>query len=158
MKDFTIEPDTKITLYLKECYGCDRNGKYDPLRRFILDHKVKLTNLVIKRVELDLDWQKEALLLEMELPALLFNNGDQKYAITYSEFLRKIKQDKTQRKTKSKESAEPRNAAEGAVSDRVTDGTPPFFDKVEEVKNGRSKTNKSIKAKSKAKPKKDRKD
>ena len=37
MKNFTVNPDTKITLYLKECYGCDRKGKFDPIRRFILD-------------------------------------------------------------------------------------------------------------------------
>lgn len=130
MKNFTVNPDTKITLYLKECYGCDRKGKFDPIRRFILDHQIKLANFIPKRIELNPTWQEEALLLDMELPALVFENedGDRK-AMTYSEFV------KTQsKKSRKKGSAKPRNAAKGAESGRVADGTSSQDN--EEVNNG----------------------
>lgn len=126
MKDFTINTDTKITLYIKECFGCDRNNKYSPLRQFILEHQVKLQNFIVKRIELSPDWQKEAFNFEMELPILVFENkNDGKMVITYSEFLYKLKKGV---------SAKPRSKAKGAVSGRVADGTSSQDDA--EIKNG----------------------
>lgn len=156
MRNLNLDQDTKITLYLKECYTCD-TSKYTPLHRFIIDQQLKMTNFIVKRVEVNLEWQQEARSLDMELPAVVFENkrGD-KYAITYLEFLRKLKNRRSDSKGGS---AKPKAVPKGAVSEsRVTDGNPPFLNKVEEVKDGRSRTNKSTKTKNKAKPKKDRKD
>lgn len=117
MKDFIVDQDTKITLYLKECYGCDRYGKYTPLHQFILSRHIKLDNFIVKRIELNPDWQKEAFAFEMELPLLVLENSSaEKIVITYSEFLDQI--------NKRGGSAEPKCKAEGAVSvSRATDGT-----------------------------------
>lgn len=130
MKKFTIDQDTKITLYLKECYGCDRSGKYTPLHQFILDHQIKLTNFIVKRIELDPTWQQEALAFDIELPLLVFENEDgEKVVIAYSEFFDK------QSKRKS---AKPKTKSKGAVSgSRATDGTPPDIKK--EVEDGEEK-------------------
>lgn len=130
MKDFTIDQDTKITLYLKECYGCDRSGKYTPLHQFILDHQIKLTNFVVKRIELNPTWQQEALAFDIELPLLVFENEDgEKVVIAYSEFLDK---------QGGRESAKPKTKSKGAVSEsRATDGTPPIIEK--EVYDGEEK-------------------
>ena len=134
MTSFTINPDTKVTLYLKECYGCDRTGKFDPIRRFILDRHIKLANFIVKRIELNPTWQQEALLLDMELPAVVFENEDgDREAMPYSEFVKKVT--KTQSKTSRKKgSAKPRNTTKGAVLERVADGTTSQDD--EEVKDG----------------------
>ena len=83
-----INQDTKVTLYLKECYGCDRAGKYTPLHQFIINNQIKLTNFTVKRVELNPDWQQEASSFDIELPLVVFENEDgEREAITYSEFL-----------------------------------------------------------------------
>ena len=88
MKDFMINQDTKVTLYLKECYGCDRAGKYTPLHQFIINHQIKLTNFIVKRIELNPIWQQEANSFDIELPLVVFENEDgEREAITYSEFL-----------------------------------------------------------------------
>lgn len=139
MRNFTISPDTKITLYLKECYGCDRKGKFDPIRRFVLDHQIKLANFMPKRIELNPTWQEEALSLDMELPALVFENEDgEREAMPYSEFVKKI--NKTQSKTsKKKGSAKPRNTAKGAELERVADGTSSQDDVEVENDNGKEK-------------------
>lgn len=130
MKDFTVDKDTKITLYLKECYGCDREEKYTPLHQFILEHQIKLVNFVVKRIGLDPDWQQEAHAFEIELPLLVFENeSGEKMAIAYSEFL--------DRQSKRR-SAKLRRKAEGAVSgSRATDGTPPIIEK--EIYDGEEK-------------------
>lgn len=129
---FTIKPDTKITLYLKECYGCNKNNKYAPLRQFILDNKIKLDNFVVKRIELNPDWQKEAFALEIELPLLVFESSNgKKTAIAYSEFLKKI--------NKQGGCAKPRTKSKGAELDRVADGTPSSHEG--EVGDGEEKTN-----------------
>lgn len=88
MKDFKINETTKITLYLKECFGCAQNYKYAPLRQFILNHMIRLDDFMVKRIELNPDWQKEALAFGVELPFLVFNNTDGKRkVITYKRFL-----------------------------------------------------------------------
>lgn len=122
MKSFKIDSTTKVTLYHKECYGCDEGGKFDPLRRFILDKQIKLSNFMPKRIELNPEWQNEALLLDMNLPALVFENPDgDKKAIQYDVFVKEMTQPK--KKSSKRGRAKPRNAALGAVSERVTDGT-----------------------------------
>lgn len=129
---FTIKPDTKITLYLKECYGCNKNNKYAPLKQFILDNRISLNNFIVKRIELNPDWQKEAFAFEIELPFLVFeSNNGKKIAIAYSEFLK--------RTNKQGGCAKPKAKPEGAELDRVADGTPSSHEG--EVDDGEEKTN-----------------
>ena len=119
MRNFIIDSDTKITLYLKECYGCDRNKKYTPLHQFILDHQIELTNFIVKRIELNPVWQQEASSFEFELPLLVFENKDgDKSAIVYSDFLAWLN---------NQRSAKLRRNAKGAMSVRATDGTSPVI-------------------------------
>lgn len=114
MNDFVVDAGTKVTLYLKECYGCDRWNKYGPLHDFLNDHKIGIYNghngvlennglFMVKRIELNPKWQQEAAALEVDLPALLFEhpNGERE-AITYNEFIRKLNE--------QKESAKPAKA------------------------------------------------
>ena len=132
MKGFIIDKDTKITLYLKECYGCDREEKYTPLHQFILEHQIKLTNFIVKRIELNPDWQQEARVFEIELPLLVFENEPgERMAIAYSEFLNK---------QNNIGNTKPRIKSKGAVSEsRATDGISPTFKK--EVDDGEEKHN-----------------
>lgn len=136
MKSFKIDSTTKVTLYHKECYGCDESGKFDPLRRFILDKRISLSNFIPKRIELNPEWQNEALLLDMNLPALVFENPDgDKKTIQYDVFVKELTQSK--KKSSKRGRAKPKCAALGAISERVTDGTASHDSK--EKTNGESK-------------------
>mgnify|MGYP000943988982 CR=1 FL=1 len=66
----------------------DRAGKYTPLHQFIINNQIKLTNFIVKRIELNPTWQQEANSFDIELPLVVFENEDgEREAITYSEFL-----------------------------------------------------------------------
>lgn len=116
MKTLSLDTDTKITLYINECYGCNR-GKYQPLYDFILKHKINLSNFIVKRIELSLEWQEEAQSFAVGLPFVLFENqAIGKYAVSY-EYFKKLT-----------EEVEPNPHSRGAESVMHSDGTPPFLE------------------------------
>lgn len=49
-----------LELWLNECYGCDRKGKYDCIRQFIINERIPLANFCVKRTILDSKWVEEA--------------------------------------------------------------------------------------------------
>lgn len=79
----------KITLYLKECYGCDRENKFRPLQRFIVDKKLPLDSLDIRRTILNPTWKKEAEALGLGLPCLVieYDNGKNR-AVNYEKWVK----------------------------------------------------------------------
>lgn len=82
----------KIELWTKDCYGCDRHGKYTAIRQYIIDNHIPLKNFEVKRIQLDPRWTKEAIAFDVELPLLRFD--DEKGNITminYDEWLRREK-------------------------------------------------------------------
>jgi hypothetical protein len=81
---------TRITLYLRECYGCDKHNKFGPLRNFIISNQLPLNVLVIKRIELNRKWQEEAKELGKELPIIMIDYTKAYTAMTYDEFLRQL--------------------------------------------------------------------
>lgn len=82
---------TRITLYVSECFGCDRNGKYDPLRKYILDQKIPLSHFVPKRIQLNPEWREKAYSYGIELPLLVIEqDGKDTIAINYEEWCKKL--------------------------------------------------------------------
>ena len=91
MKDFEVNNDTKVVLYIKGCYGCDRDNKYGPIHQFVIDKRIPLGNFSVRRIELDPDWQEFVKKLDIELPIVLFENADgNQLAINYDEFVKTI--------------------------------------------------------------------
>lgn len=96
----------KIELWLNECYGCDRKGKFDPLHRFILDNNIPLGNFIVKRTILKPEWQKEAEQSGVELPALKIIGEKGVEIVNYKEWLANkdtqvVQLKKTRKKTAS---------------------------------------------------------
>lgn len=80
-----VSSDTKVTLYHKFC-SCHQD--FTSLYQFLGDIKdFPLVNYMVKRVELNLEWQKEVAELGLELPVVVFVNGEEKIAMTYKDFL-----------------------------------------------------------------------
>lgn len=78
---------TKIELWTNDCYGCDRYGKYDAIRRYVIESGIPLQNFAVKRVILNPDWQQEAESLGVEVPFVKFiNEKGEKMTIPYSNF------------------------------------------------------------------------
>lgn len=78
---------TKIELWTNDCYGCDRHGKYDAIRHYVLENGIPLQNFAVKRVILNPDWQAEAESLAVEVPFVKFiNEKGEKMVIPYSNF------------------------------------------------------------------------
>lgn len=79
----------KIELWTKDCYGCERNGRYTAIRQYIIDNGIPLKNFSVKRIQLDPNWTKEALASDVELPLIRFeeDNGGVKM-VNYDEWLR----------------------------------------------------------------------
>ena len=66
-KNTNVAQYVSLELWLNECYGCDRKGKYDPIRRFILDNHIPMANFSVKRAILSPEWLEEAKRLEDSL-------------------------------------------------------------------------------------------
>lgn len=66
-KNTNVAQYVSLELWLNECYGCDRKGKYDPIRRFVIDNNIPLANFSVKRAILDPKWLEEARMLESSL-------------------------------------------------------------------------------------------
>lgn len=85
----------KIELWTKDCYGCDRHGKYTAIRQYIIDNNIPLKNFKVKRIQLDPNWTREALTFDVELPLLRFEQDDGEIKmINYDEWI--IQQQKPQ--------------------------------------------------------------
>lgn len=80
----------RIELFHKLCFGCDRHNKYDILRQYIINERLPLDTLWIKRVETNPEWQEEAKNIGLDLPFLriTMRNGTVKN-ITYEEWVNK---------------------------------------------------------------------
>lgn len=80
----------RIELFHKFCFGCDRHNKYDILRQYIIDERLPLDTLWIKRVETNPEWQEEAKNIGLDLPFLriTMRNGTVNN-ITYEEWVNK---------------------------------------------------------------------
>lgn len=79
----------KIELWTKDCYGCDRHGKYAAIRQYILDSGIPLKNFSVKRIQLDPKWTREALNCDVGLPLLRFEQDDGEIKmINYDEWLK----------------------------------------------------------------------
>lgn len=78
----------KIILYLTECYGCDRTGKYKNLYNFVLSNGVALSNFSVRRVVLYRSWKRESEKYKLPYPfvVLLNENDEELHACTVSEF------------------------------------------------------------------------
>lgn len=68
----------KVELWANDCYSCDKDGKYDPLRRWILDNGVSLGDFVVKRLITNQKWLDEAESYGVEIPAvkIIYDNGE----------------------------------------------------------------------------------
>lgn len=80
----------RIELFHKFCFGCDRHNKYDILRQYIINERLPLDTLWIKRVETNPEWQEEAKNIGLDLPFLriTMRSGTVKN-ITYEEWVNK---------------------------------------------------------------------
>ena len=105
---------TKITLYTKGCYGCDRYDEFRPLRQFVILNQLPLGVLVVKRIETSLKFQREAESLGKSLPAVVIERDDEdSEALSFGEFLKKYKS-KIEQKKKKHPTAKPLDANENA--------------------------------------------
>lgn len=114
---------TKIKLYVKGCYGCDRDGKFTPLHRFILHNSFPLNTLIVKRIETNRKWATEADALGKGLPAVEidFNNA-KSIALSYDEFLEKyrlVEKPKRKRKSSATTSGADERAPDAPTADSV---------------------------------------
>ena len=66
-KNNNVAQYESLELWLNECYGCDRKGKYDTIRRFVIDNRIPLANFSVKRAILDPKWLEEARMIENSL-------------------------------------------------------------------------------------------
>lgn len=66
-KNTNVAQYESLELWLNECYGCDRKGKYDTIRRFVIDNRIPLANFSVKRAILDPKWLEEARMIENSL-------------------------------------------------------------------------------------------
>lgn len=66
-KNTNVAQYESLELWLNECYGCDRKGKYDAIRRFVIDNHIPLANFSVKRAILDPKWLEEARMIESSL-------------------------------------------------------------------------------------------
>ena len=66
-KNTNVAQYESLELWLNECYGCDRKGKYDSIRRFVIDNRIPLANFSVKRAILDPKWLEEARMIENSL-------------------------------------------------------------------------------------------
>jgi hypothetical protein len=133
-----VKEITKITLYLKGCYGCDRFDKFGQLRKFILKNQLPLDILTIKRVELNPEWVLECERFDKELPvvAIEFNDGEPESmeAMTYEEFLEQINR-KVAKRRKRKHT---QPSSDGAMSkdgnDQSESSAPTTSDSIERLR------------------------
>ena len=66
-KNTNVAQYESLELWLNECYGCDRKGKYDSIRRFVIDNHIPLASFSVKRAILDPKWLEEARMIENSL-------------------------------------------------------------------------------------------
>ena len=105
---------TKITLYTKGCYGCDRHDEFRPLRQFVILNQLPLGVLLPKRIETSLKFQREAESLGKSLPAVAIErDGEDLETLSYNEFLKKYKS-KIEQKKKKQPAAKSLDASENA--------------------------------------------
>lgn len=80
----------RIELFHKNCFGCDRHNRFEHIRQFIINERLPLDTLWIKRIETDPEWQEEAKNIGLDLPFLriTMKNGTVKN-ITYEEWVNK---------------------------------------------------------------------
>lgn len=78
----------KVELWLAECYGCEQDNKFAPLRRWVLDSGISWRDYVVKRVITNPDWQDEWRSSGVELPAVKMTNEKGEVTIVnYQEWL-----------------------------------------------------------------------
>lgn len=97
-----------IELFTKDCYGCDRKGRYNAIRDYVVAKSLPLSDFVVKRIQLNPDWVKEAEEIGVELPFLRFTSEKEgTRVINYDEWLKELEKPqvielKKKRSTKKK--------------------------------------------------------
>lgn len=92
----------RVELWLNECYGCDRKGKYDPLRRFILDNQIPLKAFEVKRIILSKEWTEQAESIGIEPPFVGIEDDKGVTYMSYDELLKQIHEQMEQPKEEPK--------------------------------------------------------
>ena len=82
-----ITNKTKVTLYHA---GCNCHNEFHELNQFLVRKKLPFGNLIVKRVELNPDWQKERQQYSEKIPFVVFENDDEKFVIEYKKLLEEI--------------------------------------------------------------------
>jgi hypothetical protein len=84
----TITNVVKITLYIDECYGCEKANRFGPLRQLIISRGLPLSVLDVRRIDYDRKWQSEAAALGVGLPAVVIESkGGKLETMPYAEFV-----------------------------------------------------------------------
>lgn len=91
----------RIELFHKNCFGCDRHNRFEHIRQFIINERLPLDTLWIKRIETDPEWQEEAKNIGLDLPFLriTMKNGEV-VNIDYDEWVNKLTKKKVKRPRK----------------------------------------------------------
>lgn len=91
----------RIELFHKNCFGCDKHNRFEQIRQFIINERLPLDTLWIKRIETDPEWQEEAKNIGLDLPFLRITTKDGEVEnIDYKEWAKKIER-KAKRKVKT---------------------------------------------------------
>lgn len=76
----------KVELWTNDCYGCDRHGKYDAVRDWVIKNGLPLANFAVKRIVLNPDWQQKAEQIGIEPPFVKFITEKGETIMSYEQF------------------------------------------------------------------------